>query len=418
MAQQEDKKQATLAVAKRIQTLKWPTCVITYQQLLMATCGGNCGQPLVSGAGPGYSTRRVVYDAETSRWFHIRCYDTCSEDDWAQHTRMFTRDSVWRGRPDGTFQATQCQDALRHWAFLKDLVPEQDLRVRCTPWSVAQPPGHLDRFFLDVGKDYARRSVWPECAMMNRPGGTAYHLDLMFPTTHWTQFSVFWTANVATDSKARAALKAVADEVLQAVCADNKEIYATVDLFEPTQHHNEDANVSVVVLRLQVSAVEHSTLHYDPLHILSMGAMSHQLPDCHKVLSEWRQKITYIATTVLNATSKTKPETSIAKLSQPGTWALHAIQARASVITPADTSTSSIALTVAVGLSTHSENTDYYYTSVGSRGDGLAQMHILRTNAKEPVFVPYLVGSGKGVQPEDIHNATQVTVTPYRVMKI
>jgi hypothetical protein len=377
-----------------------PACIVAYQALLQGTCAANCGQPLVCGAGPGYTKTRIVLDGETAQWYHIRCYDTCSEDQWAKHTAQFTN------APDSKFhddeQAAQCRDVVRHWTFLRDLTPE-DLTVQCTPWTTCVAPSHLDRMLLHIGSDYAARSVWPDAVVANRPGPFQPFYEQMFTTNNFTQMAFVWRAEIAgvSDAHVRTGLSLIAQQLTEAVAALKPwgpQVYVQPRFYRYTGDPFSD---HVIYLRLACQAVQGSTLHYGPFEILSRGNMAAQMRQVSNLLDSLMHELSDVTQTVLETTGRTVTEFQLKK-----PWELMSHQYRCRPITLPDKR-----LVLPVGLSTPFM-TNYAYVAVGRNATSLAQLHIERAKGSQDVFVPYEIPHAKYARFSSILHADKVQVTP------
>lgn len=395
----EEKKEAPLVPARNH---RLPACIVAYQALLQGTCAANCGQPLVCGAGPGYTKTRIVLDGETAQWYHIRCYDTCSEDQWAKHTSRFT------DAPDSKFhddeQASQCREVVRHWTFLRDLTPE-DLAVQCTPWTTCVAPSHLDRIRLHIGRDYAARSVWPDAVVANRPGPFQPFYEQMFTTNHFTQMAFVWSADLtgASEAHIRSGLVMIANLLTKAVAALQPlgpQIY-----LQPCFYRQTDASArDTVWLRVACHAVQGSALHYEPFEILSRGSMVSQMPNVTALLQDIGKQLQDVMQTVLSTTERTVTEIQIKK-----SWELLSLQYRCLPYTGSDKR-----IEVPVGLSQVPPKNPYVFVAVGPKAHSLAQLCIQPSPLVDtpPIFVPYEIPHAKYARFSSIVHADKVQVTP------
>jgi hypothetical protein len=384
-----------------------PACIVAYHALLQGTCAANCGQPLVCGAGPGYTKTRIVLDGETARWYHIRCYDTCSEDQWAKHTAQFVN------APDSKFfdneHAAQCRDVVRHWTFLRDLLPGADLALQCTPWTTPVAPSHLDRMFVHVGADYAARSVWPDVVVANRPGPFQPFYEQMFVTSHFTQFALVWTTSLWSESDAqlRTGLGMIAQHLVDAVATLKPlgpQVYVQPRFYRATADGDTSRRFTVW-LRVACQAVHGSALHYEPFAILSQGHMAAQMPRVATLLQSITQQLQDVLQTVLTTTTRTVAEVH----TDADEWKLQAVQHRCM---PSVSKQGLVQLPV--GLTTNRVS-EFAYVAVGPKphvAASLAQLRIQPLDAGQPVFVPYDVSHGRHARFGALLNVKTVEVTP------
>lgn len=381
-----------------------PACIVAYQTLLQGTCAANCGQPLVGGAGPGFTKTRVVLDGETTQWYHIRCYDTCSEDQWAKHTSRFT------DAPDSKFHdeehAVQCRDVVRHWTFLRDLTAD-DLAVQCTPWTTCLAPSHLDRMILHIGSDYAARSVWPDAVVAHRPGPFQPFYEQMFSTAHFTHMALVWRTEVSGDSDAliRTGLSHIARLITDAVAALQPlgpQLYVQPRFYRATDQ--------LVYLRVTCQAVHGSELYYEPFTILARGSMAAQMRHVASLLDNLAKELLSVIQTVLDTAARTVTEV---RLHKP--WALQAQQYRCYPTTKSEQR-----IELPVGLSVISSSAGgYAYVAVGRHANSLIQLYVEPTH--QTVYVPFdipRVDHRNKTYFSDILHADKVHVTPMSVIAL
>lgn len=389
-----------------------PACIVTYQALLQGTCAANCGQPLVCGAGPSFTKTRIVLDGETARWYHIRCYDTCSEDQWAKHTAQFTN------APDSKFydeeHALQCRDVVRHWVFLKDLTAQEDLAVQCTPWTTPIPPSHLDRILLHIGADYAARAVWPDISVLNRPGPFQASFEQMFPVGHFTQFALVWSTLLSGESEAQiqTGLKLLAQQVTDAVAAIKP--WGAQICVQPRFYRIAGDRAAQgprrhpVVLRLACQAVHGSSLYYEPLTILSQGSMTTQMPLVAKSIQAVASQVQTVIQAVLVASARTVTEIHLA---DGGAWQFASLQYRCLPYVLPDKR-----IKVLVGLSQQQQQQAVdapQFVAVGPKANSLVQLRVKsKMTDASAVYVPYEIPHAQYARFTSIPHAESVQVTP------
>jgi hypothetical protein len=366
-----------------VKDYKKAACIVSYQELLAMSCAGKCGQPLVAGAGPGYEQRKMVFDAETGRWFHIRCYDTCVPEDWVAHVTEFTKDSQW----DSDSQAQSCIAAIQQWMFLRTLKPHEDLFIRGTHWTHATLPSHLDTFFVDIGENYARRSVWPDVEYA-RKAPLAIHTDMMFPNEYWTQMRLVYCTHGwnAQQPNVEFGLVKLRESLTEAL--DKMQLYAEPFFFEQGD---------TLYLSLEISAVQGSKAAHEPMKILSRGSMKSTLPVLRKRQEEILAAVQTVVSATLETTLKTLPETGVKK-----TWEVDAVQTRIEI--------SENGRSIAVGMSRNRAPTNVLYFRM-SRVVWV-RLDCIKYDPDKPIYAPFAATTqNTKLNARNLLNAKEVKVT-------
>lgn len=388
-------------------------CVlISYHSLLNQVCDAHCGQPLVSGAGPEFTTRLIAFDMSTKKWYHTRCFPSFQPDNWSHHIKSIMEKSRWRERDAD--QQRNCENAVLHWAFLEQLTNgKKDLQVVCNPWTTALPPKHMDCFALEFGMNYAERSLYPDCLFVHRPGQPIQmYVDTMFPPAFWTQWRAVWKTRLAVkphelDDLAELIKSRVGhiDEIGAQICV-NVEFYrrtAPLPNVVANEAKNEPEEVWLVA---HFKAVEGSQLFYQPLVILSEGNMKSKLPEVDRELGNLENEVGAIVESVLKAWRKAHPE-----IRGHDQWECKAQHCRVSCRASA-----SGAPTLWVGMCAPSAalaprpDERMAYVEVGDHS--LAELTIVCEELGCSPMIPWRVASGAHLSPKLLEGAKEIQITP------
>ena len=351
--------------------------VFAYRDMLTQVCAAHCGQPLIAGAGPGFDHHLTLFAAETGQWFHIQCYNTYSDTDWCRHVNKFLDGSLYSSEA----QARAVERIVKHWAFLHKCVPYQDLRIEATRWTQCFAPGQLEGFFLHIRQAYAKKTMWPDCLDFHQPGTTHRAYTTMFPTTELLEMRwVFLAPRTAgRGEKSTPAFTQLMQQLASCVekAMGEGEVIVRIRLFSL----NRVTEASAIWLVLDVAPVAGSPLAFAPLCRLAQGSMAAAFPQVRALVAATRVHVTDTAQELLNATTKTLPETGVNE------WRLKAMHTRASVEAEEEERTC-----VAVGLTrnecTGAATSDIvHYVAVGEKS--LIQYVLQPADPKNPIFTPF-----------------------------